>query len=156
LVLCKWFKFLTESSLVDLGVDLIVYLRTSPEVAWTRVKEQAFHSVKEEQVAFLEQFQKLNDLHKKWLMTPHPNVLAQVLVLDADKDIGLYPQLTKSILKEDLTISADPKICKDVGSEIELWDCKILKQQRLQRVDFGMAILHEVLRHNIMARPRGA
>jgi hypothetical protein len=37
-VLCKWFKFLTESSLVDLGVDLVVYLRTLPEVTWTIVK----------------------------------------------------------------------------------------------------------------------
>jgi hypothetical protein len=71
---------LTESSLVDLGVELIVYLRTSPEVAWTRVKEQAFHSVKEEQVASLEQFQKLHDLHEKLLMTPHPNVPSKVLV----------------------------------------------------------------------------
>jgi len=44
--------------LVDIGADLVVYLRTSPENVWTRVKEQAVHSVKEEQVASLEQFQK--------------------------------------------------------------------------------------------------
>jgi hypothetical protein len=34
----------------------VVYLRTSPEVAWARVKEQAVHSVKEEQVASRKQF----------------------------------------------------------------------------------------------------
>jgi len=46
---------LTESSLVELGINLIVYLRTSPKVAWARVKEQAVHSVKEGQFSFLEQ-----------------------------------------------------------------------------------------------------
>jgi hypothetical protein len=47
---------LADSSLFDLGITLIVYLRTSPKVAWARVKEQAVHSVKEEQVASLKQF----------------------------------------------------------------------------------------------------
>jgi len=64
--------------------------------------------------------------------------------------------LTKSILKEDLTISADPKIYKDVRSEIELFVCKILRQRKLQRVEFGRAIFHEVLRHDSQARPQGA
>lgn len=40
-VLCEWFKFLTTSPKIDLGVDLIVYLRTTPEVAWQRVKARA-------------------------------------------------------------------------------------------------------------------
>jgi hypothetical protein len=60
-------------------------------------------------------------------MTHHPNVPARVLVLDADPNIGFSLQLTKSILKEALTISADPKICKDIKYEIELLGCKILR-----------------------------
>ena len=40
-VLCEWFKFLTTSPKIDLGIDLIVYLRTKPEVAWERVKSRA-------------------------------------------------------------------------------------------------------------------
>ena len=60
-------------------------------------------------------------------MTHHPNVPARVLVLDADPNIGFSLQLTKSILKEALIISADPNICEDVRSEIELMDCKNLK-----------------------------
>ena len=40
-VLCEWFKFLTSSPKIDLGIDLIVYLRTKPEVAWERVKSRA-------------------------------------------------------------------------------------------------------------------
>jgi deoxyadenosine/deoxycytidine kinase len=155
-VLCEWFKFLTQSSLVDLGVDLVVYLRTSPEVAWARVKERAAHSGTEGQVPCLDQLQRLHDLHEEWLMTPHANVPARVLVLDADQDVSFSLQLTKSILKEVLTISVDPKICKDVRSELELLDRKILRQQRLRQVEFGRAIFHERLRHNSLARPRGA
>ena len=30
-VLDEWFKFATESGQLDIGVDLIIYLRTSPE-----------------------------------------------------------------------------------------------------------------------------
>ncbi len=41
-------------------------------------------------------------------------------------------------------------------SEIGVLDCKILRQQRIQRIEFGRAILHERLRHNSPARPRGA
>jgi hypothetical protein len=55
-------------------------------------------------------------------MTHHPNVPARVLVLDADPNISFSLQLTKSILKEALIISADPNICEDVRSEIELMD----------------------------------
>ena len=108
--------------MVDLGVDLFDYLRTSPEVAWARVKEQTAHSGSERQVAPLDHFQKLLYLHEEWLMTHHPNVPARVLVLDADPNIGFSLQLTKSILKEALIISADPNICEDVRSEIELMD----------------------------------
>jgi len=60
--------------------------------------------------------------------------------------------LTKSILKEVLTISADPKICKDVGSELEFLDFKISTPTN----NIGRAIFHEKLRHNSPARPREA
>jgi hypothetical protein len=73
-------------------------------------------------------------------MTHHPNVTARILVLDADPKIGFSLQLTKSILKKFFTVSADLQICKDVRSELELLDCKILKQQRLRRVQFRRAI----------------
>jgi hypothetical protein len=131
-------------------------LRTSPEVAWARVKEHAAHSGTEGQIASLEQLEKLHDLHEEWLMTPHPNVPMQVLVLDADQDVSFFLQWTKSILNKVLTISVDPKICKDVRSELELLDRKILRQQRHRRVDFGRAIFHDRSRHNSLARPRGA
>ncbi len=41
----EWFRFLTsdlarKKKKFDVGVDLIVYLRTNPEVAWERVKRR--------------------------------------------------------------------------------------------------------------------
>lgn len=40
-VLCEWYDFLCKSPELDLNVDLIVYLRTSPEVVFERVKRRA-------------------------------------------------------------------------------------------------------------------
>ena len=50
-VLCEWFNFLAGGQLpkIDIGVDLIVYLRTSPETAYERKKARAR---KEEEVCF--------------------------------------------------------------------------------------------------------
>ncbi len=36
-VLSEWFNYLVTSGNIDFGVDLIVYLRTDPEVAFQRV-----------------------------------------------------------------------------------------------------------------------
>ena len=51
-VLCEWFDFLASGQLskVDVGVDLIIYLRTSPAVAYERKKSRAR---KEEEVSFI-------------------------------------------------------------------------------------------------------
>jgi deoxyadenosine/deoxycytidine kinase len=40
-VLNEWYNFLRSATDLDSSVDLIVYLRTTPEVAWKRVKERA-------------------------------------------------------------------------------------------------------------------
>lgn len=47
-VLNAWFEFLTSSPEINLGVNLIVYLRTNPEVAWERVKARARNEEKVE------------------------------------------------------------------------------------------------------------
>ena len=43
-VLCEWFNFLAAKGAqtnIDIGVDLIVYLRTSPQIAYERKKARA-------------------------------------------------------------------------------------------------------------------
>lgn len=88
-VLCEWFDFLAggELSKVDIGVDLIIYLRTSPETAYQRKKARAR---KEEEVVPLTYFEELHHLHEKWLS--NKDLLpAPVLVIDANVDLMKNP-----------------------------------------------------------------
>ena len=91
-VLKAWFEFLRGCPKeVDLSVDLVIYLRTSPEVAYQRLKARARS---EEKIVSLEYLQDLHNLHEKWLQQG-VEVLGggKVLVIDADKDIESVPQL---------------------------------------------------------------
>jgi len=88
-VLCEWFDFLASGNLssVDVGVDLIIYLRTEPEVAYERKKSRAR---KEEEVVPLEYFEELHRLHEKWLSN-NDLLPAPVLVIDANVDLKKNP-----------------------------------------------------------------
>ena len=91
-VLKAWFEFLKNCPKeVDLSVDLVIYLRTSPEVAYQRLKARARS---EEKIVSLEYLQDLHNLHEKWLQQG-AEVLGggKVLVIDADKDIETMPHL---------------------------------------------------------------
>ena len=91
-VLKAWFEFLRGCPKeVDLSVDLVIYLRTSPEVAYQRLKARARS---EEKIVSLEYLQDLHNLHEKWLQQG-AEVLGggKVLVIDAVKDIESVPQL---------------------------------------------------------------
>ena len=39
-VLTEWFNFLTTASKIEVGVDLVIYLKTSPEVALERLRKR--------------------------------------------------------------------------------------------------------------------
>lgn len=91
-VLKAWFEFLKGCpNEVDLSVDLVIYLRTTPEVAYERLKARARS---EEKIVSLEYLQDLHNLHEKWIQQG-AEVLGggKVLVIDADKDIESVPQL---------------------------------------------------------------
>lgn len=83
-VISAWFDFLAETPSVDLGVDLIVYLRTSPEKALERVKAR---SRGEEHLIPLSYLEELHTLHEDWLINKKFPVSAPVLVIDANKDM---------------------------------------------------------------------
>ena len=36
----EWYEFIIASPQINLEVDLIVYIKTSPEVAWSRIKQR--------------------------------------------------------------------------------------------------------------------
>ena len=111
-VLDSWFEFLKSCPSVDLGVDMVIYLRTSPEVAYQRLKARARS---EEKLVPIEYLRELHDLHEKWLIENKDSSLyggAEVVVIDADDDLTEVPHVYSahkekifSVLKENDSIS---------------------------------------------------
>ena len=90
-VLNAWFEFLQSCPQeIDLGIDLVIYLRTSPEVAYQRLKERARP---EEKIVPLEYLQELHNLHEEWLKDTTNTGGGKILVIDADKDIEQVPDV---------------------------------------------------------------
>jgi len=61
-VLDEWFKWVIQN--LDIKVDLIIYLRTSPEVVFERVVKRKRD---EEKIVSLDYIKKLHALHENWL-----------------------------------------------------------------------------------------
>jgi len=102
-VLDSWYKLVTERPEFDTAVDVIIYLRTVPEVIYQRVAKR---SRKEEMTIPLEYYQQMHRLHEDWLI--HKNStgstnLPPILVIDANHDISVlsptYRRLAKDIYK---------------------------------------------------------
>ncbi|XP_023326396.1 deoxynucleoside kinase isoform X2 [Eurytemora carolleeae] len=80
-VLYNWFDFLKNN--MDIHLDLIVYLRTSPQVAYDRLRERGR---KEESGVPMEFIQHLHQCYEDWLITEKfGSPPAPVLILDADQ-----------------------------------------------------------------------
>ena len=71
-------------SQLDLQVDLVVYVRTSPEVAWNRVKSRGRS---EEDTVPLKYLQEIHQLHEDWLFTPNPDFNLEVMIVDGEQDL---------------------------------------------------------------------
>ncbi|XP_044732536.1 uncharacterized protein LOC123295306 [Chrysoperla carnea] len=83
LVNTKWYETLNE--LEDISVDLIVYVRCSPETCFHRLK---IRNRTEETNVSLKYLQDVHEIHDRWLISPESEPCAPVLVLDAEKDIN--------------------------------------------------------------------
>ncbi|XP_045535805.1 deoxynucleoside kinase [Papilio machaon] len=79
-VLLKWFDY-TEKSL-DISLDLIVYLRTTPQIVWDRMMKRGRS---EESEVPLEYLQQVHDSYEKWINSP--DIGCEVLTIDADRDL---------------------------------------------------------------------
>ncbi|XP_071444600.1 deoxynucleoside kinase-like [Hetaerina americana] len=80
-VLDEWYKWLCKK--VDVEVDMIVYLRTSPEVALERIKKRGRNEEMEVPLSYLKQ---LHDLHEKWLCAEKNGISAvPVIVIDGNQ-----------------------------------------------------------------------
>ncbi|CAH1119561.1 unnamed protein product [Phaedon cochleariae] len=88
-VIDQWFQYVTKSQ--DTNLDLIVYLRTSPEVAYERILKR---NRSEERTVPFEYIKALHEIHEDWLMkkTLH-KCNAPVIVLNANLD--------KSVIEEE-------------------------------------------------------
>jgi len=96
-VLYSWFTFLQTN--MDINLDLIVYLRTSPEVAYDRLKQRGR---KEESGVPMDFIQHLHQCYEDWLLAEKFGAPpAPVLVLDADQGIEdmlkIYDKYTNEI-----------------------------------------------------------
>lgn len=82
-VLDKWYRWLRENA--DISLDLIVYLRSSPETVYKRTMERG--RIEETGIS-LEYLRQLHENHERWLMLNNDRFnTIPVLVLDADKTL---------------------------------------------------------------------
>lgn len=83
-VLIAWFDFINKHFNSVLNVDLIVYLQTTPEIAFSRIKQR---QRLEEKNIKIEYVKTLHNLHEDWLVQelfPRPS---PVLIFNANKDL---------------------------------------------------------------------
>lgn len=87
----EWFQFLETNFKIDL--DLIIYLRTSPQIAFERVKQR--NRVEEKEVT-LEQLEQCHNLYENWI-TAH-SCKFPVAVVNADADVRQVNTSVASLL----------------------------------------------------------
>jgi len=113
-VLSHWFDYLTKSPEIDLKIDLIIYLRTTPDKALERIHER---NRGEETGIPLEYLQDLHQLHEDWLFHHKFPVPAPVVTVNANQDkdsmikeyqkhhnliMGSFPKKSDEVLSVDL------------------------------------------------------
>lgn len=106
-IIDEWYKWAKKNC--DIDLDLIVYLRSTPEVVYKRMKARQRPEEADIPFKYLEE---LHDSHEQWLMSDDSSFNSiPVLVLDADKTleeiVEQYKINTNKILgneKKDMTL----------------------------------------------------
>ncbi|XP_046818796.1 deoxynucleoside kinase-like isoform X2 [Vespa crabro] len=82
-VLEEWFDWCIKNANIE--TDLIIYLRTSPEIVYQRMRIRAR---KEENLVSLEYLKRIHEIHDEWLLYQSLFSLpAPVIILDGNKSI---------------------------------------------------------------------
>jgi len=85
--LSEWFNFLIDCPKLNFEVDQIVYLRTSPEIAYERIQKR---SRSEETKVKFSYIKDLHELHEDWLIRQSKFKLsAPVTIIDANQDLEI-------------------------------------------------------------------
>ncbi|XP_053459304.1 thymidine kinase 2, mitochondrial isoform X2 [Nycticebus coucang] len=97
-ILSEWFDWIVRN--IDVSIHLIVYLRTTPETCYQRLKRRCRE---EEKVIPLEYLSAIHHLYEEWLIKGNLfPVAAPVLVIEADhhmeKMLELFEQNQDQIL----------------------------------------------------------
>ena len=92
-VLSRWFDFLIDEGEIDTAVDLFVYLRTSPEIAFERMRSR---NRPEERNVTIDYLREIHDLHEEWLYANSSN--QAVLIVNGNQDLRQHPSLIDEIL----------------------------------------------------------
>ncbi|KAI5712129.1 hypothetical protein M8J75_006105 [Diaphorina citri] len=124
-VLDSWYQFI--NSQLDVSGDLIIYLKTSPEVVYERVKNR---SRAEETNIPLSYLTTLHELHENWLLNKtHASCKEKVIVIDANKSQAemhheflkcedLIKRLSKAQSQSDLVDVSDHQLISTPNSTI--------------------------------------
>lgn len=99
IVLDEWFKYIVNNER-NVNVDLIIYLKTDPEVVYERIKKRGRN---EEKNITLNYLKSLHELHEQWLYKKSEFAIpAPVLIIDANSDLEqvkrLYDKHSQNIL----------------------------------------------------------
>jgi len=102
-ILDSWLNTLNAAPQLDLGIDLIIYLRTDPSVTYRRIAKR---NRREELEIPLKYFQGLNRLYEDWLYYKNSTGMIQdprVVIIDANKDLNelrsTYRNLAKGVFR---------------------------------------------------------
>ncbi|XP_022167993.1 deoxynucleoside kinase-like [Myzus persicae] len=82
-VMCQWYEYIETN--VDIGLDLIVYLRSLPDIVYTRMQRR---NRPEERTVKLDYLVDLHEYYEKWLMEKYYNLPCSLLVIDVNKDLS--------------------------------------------------------------------
>ncbi|VVC38824.1 P-loop containing nucleoside triphosphate hydrolase,Deoxynucleoside kinase domain [Cinara cedri] len=120
-VLDAWYKWIIEN--VKIECDLIIYLRTDPEVAFQRIKTRNRF---EEKDVTLDYIQHLHELHDKWLNVHKTDVpkSVPVVIVDANQSMEQVKKQFKGVrelINKNATALIEPKTThkiSDLGKTI--------------------------------------
>uniref|UniRef100_A0A1B6HCD5 Deoxynucleoside kinase domain-containing protein n=1 Tax=Homalodisca liturata TaxID=320908 RepID=A0A1B6HCD5_9HEMI len=91
--LCEWYDWIVQS--LDIGLDLIVYLRSDPKVVFERMQRRGRP---EESTVSLEYLTGLHRHYERWLVDCDPASLpAPVLVVDVNNDLPTVKAMYKTV-----------------------------------------------------------
>jgi deoxyadenosine/deoxycytidine kinase len=82
-VLKEWYNYIMET--FEMRADLIIYIRTCPEVVYERMKKRGRS---EESLVSLKFLQQLHLLHENWLIQGRFHRPGPVFIIDGNQDLN--------------------------------------------------------------------